>query len=122
MQTIKKLTHESWLEIGYCIYGPDSKDFEFKCCGCGKIQSVRDFIDLGMAKKKIESIIGQDCIGRYNGKGRPFFIGRNINEDYSNGCDWSVENGYPLHIIEIAMPDRVQPIFDFSRSENHSLN
>ncbi len=60
---VRKITESEWLEEGKELFGEDMKQWRFKCSNCGHIQTVQDFIDLGV--KEPENYVFFSCIGRF---------------------------------------------------------
>ena len=73
---------KDWLDEGRALYGDDPLNLKFRCPMCGKVYSVREFIDAG--GKDGPNGAYQECIGRYTGAGSP-----KKGADNSNGCNWA---------------------------------
>jgi hypothetical protein len=41
-------------------------DMRFRCPNCGHVQSLQDFINLGMTKEEATNRVYFSCIGRFN--------------------------------------------------------
>jgi len=65
---LKEISLKEWLQEGERLFGPDKKQWKFKCPNCGHIQSIQDFIEL--REKGICDIDGNtayfSCIGRFD--------------------------------------------------------
>lgn len=58
---MKRYTHKEWLEEGKKRFGNDRAEWKFVCPNCGRIQSVKEFMDIGNNPNDAM----QECIGRY---------------------------------------------------------
>ena len=67
---MKKYTYQQWLDELKSRFGENIMDWAFKCPACGKVSTIREFIDAGA---EIHDSF-QNCIGRFNSK---------------DGCDWA---------------------------------
>lgn len=74
---------DDWIEEGIKLFGPNTKRWKSVCPCCGRVTKVQEFIDLGQN----ENAAFQNCIGRFNGKGKPGLKG--TIENNANGCDWA---------------------------------
>ena len=79
---MKEYTHQQWLDELKSRFGENIMDWAFKCPACGKVSTIREFINAGA---EIHDSY-QNCIGRFNGKGRPYLDGKG---SYKDGCDWA---------------------------------
>lgn len=77
----RKLTQDELYAEARQRFGPDPRDWAFRCPGCGDIATARDFPE-GTGDR-----IGQECIGRHRGalEGAP----GDDRGDASRGCDWA---------------------------------
>lgn len=62
---------KDWLAEGERRFGPDKKQWKFKCPNCGHIQSIADFIELRDKKIvphdfDIGTVVYYSCIGRFD--------------------------------------------------------
>ena len=103
-------TLEQWRKEGKKKFGEDISNWKFVCPACKKISSVGDFEKLGA---EVDDAY-QNCIGRFNGKGKP------PSGDNPDGCDWA---SYGLlgtcgkgRLIKHSN-DRVTAVFDFAEEK-----
>jgi|BioPla2DNA2_1021312.scaffolds.fasta_scaffold86578_2 hypothetical protein len=75
---MKEYTHQQWMDELKSRFGENIMDWAFKCPACGKVSTIREFIDAGA---EIHDSF-QNCIGRFTGKGSP-------QKGDSSGCDWA---------------------------------
>jgi hypothetical protein len=79
---MKEYTHQQWLDELKSRFGENIIDWAFKCPACGKVSTGKEFKDAGAAPDDMY----QTCIGRFNGKGKPYLDGKG---PYKDGCDWA---------------------------------
>ena len=60
-----RMTRAEWLAKGKELFGDDPKDWRFKCCICGHVQTYRDFQALEKFEKDPGSVVFFSCIGRW---------------------------------------------------------
>lgn len=112
---MKKYTYSEWLQEGRKRFGEDIKKWKFVCPACGHIQSVSDFVSLGLDPNNAF----QECIGRHNGNAKP------AHEHSVDGCDWC---SYGLFgtlgkgIIVITEDGKQMEVFDFAQAESEEDN
>ena len=103
---------EDWLEEGKRLFGEDVQKWRFQCPMCGKIYSMKEFLDAGgeMNGAYVE------CIGRHLGAGSPGSADGN-----PNGCNWAAYGlfGIPNNKGRLILtPDgKVTEVFDFAKEE-----
>lgn len=107
---MKKYTYFEWIQEGQKRFGEDFKKWKFVCPACGHIQSVEDFVNLGLDPNSAF----QECIGRHNGNAKP------ANKHSVNGCDWcsyglfgTLGKGILVHLESGEQTE----IFDFAQAE-----
>lgn len=98
MKAMKKYTVREWQEEGRRLFGPDIRDWRFRCVKCGEVQCARDFEAAGMGQQLWQGRVYFSCIGRYT-EGR--------------GCDWTLGGLFAIHT---AMVDGT-PVFEFATAE-----
>lgn len=64
---IVKMTLEEWREKGTELFGPKMEKWKFECPSCGHVQTIEDFVALGMTKQEGADRVYFSCIGRWNG-------------------------------------------------------
>ncbi len=101
----RKLTHTEWLDEAQALFGPDAKDWTFRCPQCGLESSGHDFIAtaerLGV-KSTASTRLGQECLGRL---------------DPTVGCDWAAYGLFrgPWEVTDV--PDDGRSIWCFPFAE-----
>lgn len=78
---IKKYTLEEWREKGKELFGEKVREWKFKCPACGKVTSVKEFVEAGLSEEKACNAAYQECIGRYTGAGGP--------KEGQQPCNWA---------------------------------
>jgi hypothetical protein len=112
---IKTLNFKEWFEIGTKLYGDKIINWKFKCVMCKKSQTAKDFMDAGIEWDKVDGYIGFSCIGRVNGKGKPYLSGKNIKK-FPHGCDWTLGGLFVVAGLIIMKDGKEYRRFDFADS------
>lgn len=68
---LKEILLNDWLAEGEMLFGDDKKQWKWKCCNCGHVQSIADFLELKnlgiiKAEKDVGTLVYFSCIGRYD--------------------------------------------------------
>lgn len=87
----KYYTRKEWIAEGERRFGPDIENWQFVCPQCGRVNTGREFKEVG-AKP---NVIYCECIGRYK-------------KDV--GCDWAAYGLFDICKVEVDG----QPVFDFA--------
>jgi hypothetical protein len=66
-------------------FGNNSENWKFVCPACGRVNSEREFRELGVDTEFAYST----CIGRHNGKGVKGYGIKKGQEPPKSGCDWA---------------------------------
>ena len=107
---MKKITHKEWLAEAEAKFGKDPKGWKFICPVCKTVQSIQDFLDLGVDKETIQGQIGFSCIGRQKNSG-PW----KKKDKPGKGCDWTLGGLFQFHTLEIQTDDgKSHPQFEFA--------
>jgi len=102
----KTIELEEWLKKGESLFGPNKKQWKFKCVMCGEIQTAQDFIDHGI--KDPEMKVHFSCIGRWV-EGR--------------GCDWTLGGLFTLHTTTVVNSEGIKvPVFEFADVDEKPIN
>jgi hypothetical protein len=95
---VRTISLEDWQKEGEKLFGKDMKKWKFKCPQCKGIQTLQEFIEIGVEKP--ENVFFYSCIGR--------FI-----ED--RGCDWSLGGLLQIHKTEVIVENEKKiPVFEFA--------
>lgn len=65
MSELKTYQLDEWRAEAAKRFGPDPKNWKYKCCNCGHEQTINDFIKAGI--KEPENKVFFSCIGRWTG-------------------------------------------------------
>ena len=97
---METMTLDQWKAKATELFGPDMKQWRFRCVRCRGVQTFQDFIDTGMKPDDAKNVFFFSCIGRWV-KGR--------------GCDWTLGGLFTIHQLEVIAEDghRV-PVFKFA--------
>jgi hypothetical protein len=83
-------------------FGVDKEKWAFKCPACGHIQTVKDFIDIGVNPEHVNF----NCIGRY--------------AKNTGGCNWTlgglltIHRLLIIHTVEIDVDGMKIPCFEIA--------
>ena len=83
-QTIEH-TLEEWRAEAIRRFGDNIGDWKFVCPACGRINTGREFIELGVEPNYMYST----CIGRHNGEGISGYEIKKSEPAPKFGCDWA---------------------------------
>jgi hypothetical protein len=61
----ERVDHEEWIKQGVELFGLQSERWRFICPSCGHVQTLQDFLSLGMHRRQAEQIVGFSCIGSW---------------------------------------------------------
>ena len=73
-----------WLAEGKRLFGPDARDWKFKCPACGNVQTAHDLKAAGGDPNQVYF----NCLGRYLPTCRAAF-GRNPKDTPKSPCDYT---------------------------------
>ena len=62
---VREQKAEEWVKEGEQIFGKDRKKWAFKCVNCGHVQTIEDFMKLGMTEVEASRVVYFSCIGRW---------------------------------------------------------
>ena len=116
MFKMQVLTQDEFLDEAARRFGP-ILNWKFVCPACGTIQSVQQFLDAGVAKDQIDSIIGFSCIGRFTGQTDAGIIAHNHKKPWTKGCNWTLGGLLKLHKLEVVIGDYRRPTFELAESD-----
>lgn len=100
----RRISLEAFGEEGRALFGERGRDWQFRCPGCGGVQTPLDFVNLGVAADHAMDRATFSCIGRLPGATR--------------GCDWTLGGLFQLHLLEVISGDVTQRCFEFATPEN----
>ena len=61
----ERISLEDWMHQANKLFGWDANRWQFICPSCGHVQTLRDFLDLGMHRRQAEQLVGYSCIGSW---------------------------------------------------------
>ena len=109
MKMIKQTLTE-WQEEAKNRFGDNPNSWKFVCPACGRVTSLKEFVDAGGDKNGVY----QECIGRVNGKGSP------DGKDNGFGCNWAAYGLFGNlgkgRIVITPKGNEIE-VFDFADSE-----
>jgi hypothetical protein len=96
------LKFDDWKAEGVKRFGPDMKEWRFKCPVCGHVQTPRMFHEAGVHADRVTS----ECFGRHLPKEqRGGFSKDHSNPKIKSPCDYSAYGFFKLSPCEIEFPD-----------------
>jgi hypothetical protein len=103
---MRTISLAQWKKEGNELFGPDIKNWKFKCPNCGHVQTLQNFIDAGI--KEPENKFYFSCIGRWtDGKGE---IGNK-----KSPCNYTLGGLFVFCKTKIIAEDGKEvPIFEFA--------
>lgn len=106
----RRVTLAEWQAEGKRRFGEKVRNWKFICPACLTVQSGQDFIDTGMEKERIGTVLGFSCIGRY--RGAP---AAGLSKCARNGCDWTLGGLLQIHSLEVVTESgKAVPTFEFA--------
>lgn len=120
-QELKKTTLEEWLAEGKRLFSEDMTKWKFKCCNCGHIQSIEDFIELrkqGILAPDVDvgKLVYYSCIGRYDTRIPKEKVGTIF--DKNTPCNYTLGGFFCFaNVFVIGEDGKENPVFDFVREE-----
>lgn len=107
-----RLTLREWHILGTALFGGDVNDWKFICPSCGHVQSRRDWMNLGMNPRQIDTYLGFTCIGRWL---HPLNAVDAFEESKGYGCRYigtGIPNISPITLV--ISPNEERPTFGFA--------
>lgn len=104
---IRKMSMKEWTKEGENRFGTDKKKWKFKCVNCKNIQSIQDFINLGV--KNPQDYVYFSCIGRFkeNTKG--------TLSNKSKPCNYTLGGLFNFSKLQvIGTDDKPHSVFEFA--------
>jgi len=89
------MTEDELLDLGVKLYGPDKKQWKFKCPSCGYVAKVQDWLD----HEGGENMIAFSCIGRLTGSKQE------LGSKEGGPCNYAGGGLFQLNPIEIIRED-----------------
>jgi predicted RNA-binding Zn-ribbon protein involved in translation (DUF1610 family) len=107
---------DDWLAEAKRLFGPDARDWKFKCPACGHVQTARDF----KAANADPNQVYFNCLGRYLPNPRSAF-GHNRKDAPKQPCDYT--SGGLLRIgRQVEMDGKVHNVFPFASPDSRETS
>lgn len=107
MKETKKYTLEEWKAEGNRLFG-DVKQWRMKCPSCGHVQTMQDFIDLGVEEP--ETKFHFSCIGRWMPDNK-----KEMGDNTGGPCNYTLGGLFVLNKVTVIAPDNTEvPVFEFA--------
>ena len=102
---VQEMTLAEWRAEGEKRFGPEVKEWKFKCPRCGNVQTARDFLEL-MTEEETMTCFYFSCIGRWK---------------EGTGCNWTLGGLFSIHKLVVVAEDAKRlPVFEFADVEEES--
>lgn len=101
-QLPKRYTLAEWRAEAGLRFGPDPRDWRFRCVSCGHVQSIASILEHTPDRDRelVGNQVAFSCEGRWV-KGV--------------GCDWTLGGLFTIHKVEVVMEDgAICPSFEFA--------
>ena len=98
-EKVNTMSWNDWIKTGRAFFGKNPDDWKFECVSCGHVQSVSDFVEVGVERDKAVQAVYQECIGRYTKE---------------KGCDWCLFGLFQIHESEVEQKGDKIPVFIFA--------
>ena len=108
-----KMSYKDWHTKGKSLFGEDVKKWKFKCPICGNIQTMEDFIKLGV--KNSQDYVFFSCIGRWAKDGKCSTL---FDEKIKQPCDYTNVGLFNLSKLTVINQDGKEvSTFEFAEGE-----
>ena len=98
-----------WRQNAVDLFGPDPKEWAFKCPSCGHVQTVQDFVDVGASPQAAN----MNCIGRYLDEDVPGIWAE------EGPCDYAGQGLFRLNPVRVVTDDgETVGVFAFASTES----
>lgn len=112
MSKAKTYKLDEWREEAAKLFGPDPKNWKYKCCNCGHEQTINDFIKAGV--KEPENKVFFSCIGRWTG-------GEGTIGNKKSPCNYTLGGLFKLSNTSVIDADGNRHwVFDFAAAEKQT--
>lgn len=89
---MKTYEYNEWKKRAAELFGDDPEKWRFVCAACGHVQTISDFLALGIDRETAYKQVHFSCIGRHTGDDGP-------------GCDWTLGGLFSIHKVEVNCPE-----------------
>lgn len=99
--SLRVMSRADWLELGTRLYGPDPREWKFRCVRCGNVQSHASVKARNPQIGDTSNWIFFSCEGRHTS---------------GVGCDWTLGGLFTIHKLEVLDDRDGKPIpcFEFA--------
>jgi len=100
---VPQMPRQQWLDRAVELFGPDPKEWRFRCPACRGVQSIAQVLrdNRSFVMDDVKGWIYYSCSGRYT----------------KSGCDWTLGGLMRIHRLEVVEPDgSVVPVFEFAEA------
>ncbi len=114
---LREIPLDDWLAEGERLFGPDKKQWKWKCSNCGHVQSIADFIELRDNKVLDPDIDpGQvayfSCIGRFDTRIPEKDVG--TISDKKSPCDYTLGGLFVFAKTFVINESGSHPVFEWA--------
>lgn len=120
MSESKEMSLKDWCAEGERLFGPDKKQWKWKCSNCGHVQTISDFIELRDQEilppgTDIGNLVFYSCIGRFDTRIPKDDIGTVWNKE--SPCNYTLGGLFCFaNTFVIDEFGKKIPVFDFAES------
>ncbi len=119
---LKEISLKDWLAEGERLFGPDKKQWKWKCCNCGHVQSIADFLELKKlgiikAEEDVGNLVYFSCIGRFDTRIPEMDVGTIWDKKKKSPCNYTLGGLFVLaKTFIIDESGGRHPAFDFAEA------
>lgn len=117
---LKDIPLTDWLAEGERLFGKDMKLWKWKCCNCGHVQSIADFLELkklGIIKKETDvgTLVYFSCIGRFDTRIPKEDVGTLWDKKKKSPCNYTLGGLFCFaNTFVISESGKRVPVFEFA--------
>jgi len=119
---LKEISLTDWLAKGERLFGPDKKQWKWKCSLCGHVQSISDFLELkklGIIKKEVDvgRLVYYSCIGRFDTRIPEKDVGTIWDKKTKSPCNYTLGGLFCFaKTFVISESGEKIPVFEFAEA------
>lgn len=116
-----EMTLKDWLAEGERLFGPDKKQWKWKCSHCGYVQSIADFLELkklGIINPEADvgTFVYFSCIGRFDTRIPKEDVGTIFDKIKKSPCNYTLGGLFCLtDTFVISESGERVPVFEFAK-------
>lgn len=117
---LKEIPVKTWLAEGERLFGADKKQWKWKCCNCGHVQSISDFLELKKlgiitAETDVGTLVYYSCIGRFDTRIPKEDVGTIWDKKKKSPCNYTLGGLFCFaNTYVIDESGQSHPVFDFA--------